>query len=176
MGVLLSYAASSAMYYRPLPHPKNCEPVGTKLREFDESHPPIGLVLARFITCSVVTTAMKWIMTVRNTFEVVLLCSNSYLLTCDNATVRQIVNDTHSASLFDAMRRRTRNTALITVGNHVSSMDDPGLLGKLPVLIENRLPPPRKTEITDYGVQRLWHRGILLGIPGECDGRWQHRF
>jgi hypothetical protein len=44
--------------------------------------------------------------------------------------VFQIVQDGHSANLFDAMRHRPMGTALITVGNHASSMDDPGLLGK----------------------------------------------
>jgi hypothetical protein len=71
LGVLLSYAASSAFYYRPLPHLKDGESApASKLREIDETRCPYGLLLARFIVCSVVTSAMKWIMTVRNTFEV----------------------------------------------------------------------------------------------------------
>ena len=130
IGVLLSYAASSAIYYRPLPHLKGCDSPGSKLREIDETQCPYGLLFARFVVCSVVTSAMKWIMTFRNTFEVASALWHFSPFMTLNRNCLQIVRDSHSAYLFDAMRHRPVGTALITVGNHVSSMDDPGLLGK----------------------------------------------
>eukprot|EP00292_Cryptomonas_paramecium_P011372 CAMPEP_0113692332 /NCGR_PEP_ID=MMETSP0038_2-20120614/19020_1 /TAXON_ID=2898 /ORGANISM="Cryptomonas paramecium" /LENGTH=311 /DNA_ID=CAMNT_0000614221 /DNA_START=219 /DNA_END=1151 /DNA_ORIENTATION=+ /assembly_acc=CAM_ASM_000170 len=43
----------------------------------------------------------------------------------------EVLSDENAAFLFRMMRRRPQGTALLTVANHTSSLDDPGLLGAI---------------------------------------------
>ena len=187
--LLLFHAFRSAVYYRPLPqlsqhNASNFSTLpSTKLREIDETRVPLGLALARFIVLCVVTAVMKWVMQVRNTFV--------------------IVRDTNMRYLHRVMRKRPPGVALITVGNHASSFDDPGLMGEIKCLVcsfwllplgsGRKIRPEHLlcshcsrpdagtlmccggAETAESLHQVASPRGTFASTPGKCAGRWPHR-
>ena len=72
---------------------------------------PYALQVARFFALSVVAAACRVLLGVRNHVE--------------------IVQDAAYWSMLGYWRRRPRHVGLITVSNHVSSLDDPGLIAAI---------------------------------------------
>ena len=110
LSILFLYMGHSAMYYRPVPdYIGGGRSAGlTRLRELEATRAPVGLLMARWVVQMVTVTAMKIVIGCRNTIEV--------------------AKDPNYDLAMSLMRRRPAGVPLLTVSNHVSSMDDPGLI------------------------------------------------
>jgi len=113
LSILFLFMGNSAMYYRPVPdYIGGGKSAGlTRLRELEASRAPVGLVLARWFVQFVTVTAMKVVIGLRNTVD--------------------IAKDSNYRQALSLMRKRPAGVPLLTVSNHVSSMDDPGLISCL---------------------------------------------
>ena len=106
-------AMQSALYYRPIP---DYTGVGgdagmTRMREIAVGKMPVALQVARFMVVSFVCTVCRLFMGLQNRVE--------------------IVQDDNYKAMLSYWRRRPRNVGLITLSNHVSSLDDPALLASI---------------------------------------------
>ena len=110
---VIALAVQSAIYYRPVPDYTGSggEAGMTKMREMAVDRVPLGLQVARFITLSLISTLCRMLMSLRNRIE--------------------LVQDDNYTAMLRYWRRRPRGTGLITVSNHASSLDDPGLLASI---------------------------------------------
>mmetsp|Transcript_24374 Transcript_24374/g.58048 ORF Transcript_24374/g.58048 Transcript_24374/m.58048 type:complete len:403 (+) Transcript_24374:205-1413(+) len=113
ISILFLYAGQSAMYYRPVPDyvAGGRAPGLTRLRELDATRAPMGLFIMRWLVQMVTVSAMKLVIGCRNTIEI-----------ADAGNYRQTLS---------LIRSRPPGVPLLTVANHVSSMDDPGLISCL---------------------------------------------
>ena len=109
-GILMAHSFNAAIHYRPLPdHTGVGRPrSATRLRELRTDVVPIGLQVARWMVQVVTVVFSKMMIGWRNRVE--------------------IVDDSNKKFLYAAMRKRPPGVPMITVANHASSMDDPGLL------------------------------------------------
>ena len=110
---VIALAMQSAIYYRPIPdYTGTGGPAGaTQMRAIAVDSVPYALQVARFFALSVVAAACRVLLGVRNHVE--------------------IVQDAAYRSMLGYWRRRPRHVGLITVSNHVSSLDDPGLIAAI---------------------------------------------
>eukprot|EP00288_Rhodomonas_lens_P014560 CAMPEP_0177702624 /NCGR_PEP_ID=MMETSP0484_2-20121128/7231_1 /TAXON_ID=354590 /ORGANISM="Rhodomonas lens, Strain RHODO" /LENGTH=380 /DNA_ID=CAMNT_0019213911 /DNA_START=241 /DNA_END=1380 /DNA_ORIENTATION=+ len=114
--VAVGRAAYVASYFRPVPDPSNWPPGHqnqdpSRYRTIDPLQEPISLQVARALTMTAGTAVAKLLMRGFNRIHV--------------------VDSDAFQDLLSAVRHREPRTPLITVANHVSCMDDPGLMGGL---------------------------------------------
>lgn len=109
-GFLMVYSFNTALHYRPLPDHTGIgrARTSTRLRELRTDMVPVGLHVARWMVQVATVAFSKYMIGWRNKIEV--------------------VDDANSKFLYSAMRTRPQGVPLLTVANHASSMDDPGLL------------------------------------------------
>ena len=109
-GVLMLYSFNTALHYRPLPDHTGIgrARTSTRLRELQHGVVPVGLHISRWMVQVATVAFSKFVIGWRNKIEIVD-CANSKFL-------------------YSAMRKRPAGVPLLTVANHASSMDDPGLL------------------------------------------------
>jgi len=109
-GVLMLYSFNTALHYRPLPDHTGIgrARTSTRLRELRPDMVPVGLHIARWMVQMATIAFSKFVIGWRNKIEIV---------DCANAKF-----------LYSNMRKRPAGVPLLTVANHASSMDDPGLL------------------------------------------------
>jgi len=110
---VLALAVQSAIYYRPVPDYTGVggEAGMTRMREMSVDRVPVPLQLARFMAVSFISVLCRVLIGWRNRLE--------------------LVQDANYKAMLEYWRRRPRDTGLITVSNHASSMDDPGLLAAI---------------------------------------------
>lgn len=110
---VIALVMQSAMYYRPVPDYTwaGGEAGMTKMREMALDRVPIALQLARFIAVSFISAMCRILMGGYNRVEV--------------------VKDEHYKAMLRYWRRRPSDVGLITLSNHVSSLDDPALLAAI---------------------------------------------
>jgi hypothetical protein len=139
---VVSLAMQSAVYYRPLPdYTSTGGEVGmTKMREIAADKLPLTLKVAQFMVISFISTLCKF-----------------YLLGIRNSV--EIVEDDNYKAMLTYWRRRPRNTGLITVANHASSFDDPGLIAAITPL--DIILQPRQQDT----ILRTTHSSHLVSLP-----------
>jgi len=110
---VIALAMQSAVYYRPLPDYSGSggDAGMTRMREMAVDKVPVAMQVAKVIVMSLISAMCRILLCVRNRIEV--------------------VHDDNYKSMLHYWRHRPRNTGLITVSNHASSLDDPALLASI---------------------------------------------